>query len=424
MTWVNRARRVSALLLIALAAALGLASGASAVVPDPGGDATIDQPVPVSGKLLGVALGADPDRTGGQLTSAIAAMQAAGITHYRDSISWNDFRGYVSPTVPVPSFFDPVTTPIGTTTGVPAELISLDRRYTALVSAGITPVYTNTGAPVWSSRYAPCAKNGTLWATLNYSLCAQWLSYGSSKQGYHPTAAFYPQFQLWVKAVARRYPAAIIEGWNEPDGQFRGQTTAWGWQGIASQPEELAEEHCQLYAAVKSVDPNRIVLSPAFGDTEGTPWYIPGFTTAVGSDRTCWDRFSLHAYVGTTITGDDTPLARLFQITRDARSGISDTTPIWVTEFGLSTTDKAHSSQPANNTEADQKAVVRGLYNKFMAMSDVQAAFPFSLRDNWDIDAGTSTSPKWGYGLARTDWTPKLAFCHFVGQAGNTYTGC
>jgi hypothetical protein len=423
MKWVRRARWVGAVLLTTLLTSMSVAANALAV-PDPGGDAAVDQPVPVSGKLFGVTLGADPDRTGGQLSSAITAMGAANVTRYRDSVSWNDFRGYVSPTQPAPTFFDPATTPLGTTTGVPAELISLDRRYMQLVAAGITPVFANSGAPVWASRYAPCAKNGTLWATLNYGLCAQWLAYGSAKQGYHPTAAFYPQWRAWNAALTTRYPAAIIEGWNEADGQYRSQDAAWGWQGIASQPEELAEEQCELYAAVKGVNANRLVLSPAFGDTEATPWYIPGFTTATGSTRTCWDRFSIHAYVGTTITGPDTPLARLFQIVRDARNAIGDASPIWVTEFGLSTTDKAHSSQPANNTEADQKALVRGLYNKFAAMSDVEAAFPFSLRDNWDINAGTPTSPKYGYGLTRTDWTPKLAFCHFVAQAGHTYAGC
>jgi hypothetical protein len=31
---------------------------------------------------------------------------------------------------------------------------------------------------------------------------------------------------------------------------------------------------------------------------------------------------------------------------------------------------------------------------------------------------------EYGYGLLRGDYTPKPAYCHFVGMAGGTYTGC
>lgn len=386
---------LSLLLLLTVAASAVAAPVADPTAPDPGGDPSIDQPVPATGKAFGFNLGLDPAGLGDPIPigKGVAGLVATHATHQREPFNWVWLGTASTQTQPVHADF---SSPLGGAT-LPA-LKQFDAKYTALVAANVTPIIVFQYAPAWASIRYQC--DNALYKLLNPTLC---------NGKYHPANWAYTQYRAVIAALATRYPAAIFEGPNEVDHESVSNPTN---QITATQ---LANEQCELYAAVKSVDPNRLVLSPSLDD-----WFARGYTAGYLSGlgvRTCHDVFSTHPYTSPGNYGAGTAFATIFKQIRAARTTYGDTSPIWVTETGISTTD---GSPPFS--EATQAAALRAIYNKLAAMTDVEGVLIHTLRDQpatW-----LTTGREAGFGVLRTDWTPKPSFCWFAAQAGGTYSGC
>jgi exo-beta-1,3-glucanase (GH17 family) len=139
----------------------------------------------------------------------------------------------------------------------------------------------------------------------------------------------------------------------------------------------------------------------------------------------CWDAFNLHLYTdGQLQFGAGTNAARVFEITRAIRSRHGDGDPIWVTEYGFTTSGSSPNGAHQDRvSEAQQADGLRRLYNRLMTMSDVRAAIAYTLRDR-PSPTMESSNPEYGFGVVRSDLSPKPAICHFVRRSLNTYSGC
>src|SRR5581483_1811048 len=227
---------------------------------------------------------------------------------------WNAFS--TSPAQPVPADF---SSPLGHA-GAGSALARSDQEYTDLTSRGITPIFVVERAPEWASTLHNC--DDTSYALLHAQQC------GPTGQPLYPDPAYYPAWQAFVKAVAERYPQAVIEGPNEPDYVYD-----QGWPGSVDAPT-AAQIQCQLFQAVRSVD-NRTVLSMGLG-------YDGNYgKTFIADAQGCYDAFSFQPYPYGTSYGDDTYFgagsgeAVEFSWMRAARSAVGDNTPIWITETGF-----------------------------------------------------------------------------------------
>ncbi|WP_138974330.1 glycosyl hydrolase [Patulibacter medicamentivorans] len=390
-------RRTATILSCAAAAALAAAPPASATAPP--------QPLPVAGKAFGFTGGIDPAMNGSQVADGVARVQLLNSTHYRDAIGWHWFVNSTNASNPVPAA---LTTPLGSS-GVPS-VEHLDETYTQLQAAGITMIIQVTDAPLWASKFAQCTD--PIFALINFVLCS---GYAGTTAAYHPTPANRPKFGQFAAAVAARYPGAIIEGWNEPDADAYANPASVNYKTSGS-PSEVAEEQCVLYNAVKAVDPNRIVLSPAMGDLRDAS-FTQGYLHFVGT-RTCHDGFSTHMYFGGSAAERAAALADRFAKLDAARDLYSDTSPIWVTETG--------STVSGTSTEASQNIIVPESYDEMISMPEVHAVLIWALRDAPlpFVPYTTPGSTAYGFGLLRTDWTPKPAFCTLLARTSNTYSGC
>lgn len=311
-------------------------------------------------------------------------MTALGVNRYRESFPWSAFS--TSPAQPVPT---DMSKALGHANPGSA-LARFDQLYTDLTSRGVTPMFIVERAPLWASTIHNCGTAS--YALVHVQQCSV------TGQPLYPDPAYYPAWQAFVKAVAERYPQAVIEGPNEPDYVY-----AQGWPGAVN-ASTAAQIQCQLFQAVRSVD-SRTVLSMGMG-------YDANYWDAfIAGAHDCYDAFSFQPYPSGTSYGDDTffgpgsGVAVMFARLRAARSSAGDTTPIWITETGYNNDDLSKESKYADAS--------RRLYNRLMTMSDVTTVMFNTLRDIGD-----------GFGFFTAAWTPKGRACYFIGQHGGSFAGC
>ncbi|WP_205698107.1 glycosyl hydrolase [Conexibacter sp. SYSU D00693] len=373
-------------------------AGAQAPAPDPGGR---EQPATTPGSLLpprdeaerskkpfgfnlGVwATGDDgPDR-------GVRALKLVGATHYRWSLSWNG-TGDTTPEHPVSP---EMRTPLGKAHG---GVAFHDRVYESVVDAGITPVIVLLDVPRWASTLRECAKG--LYAISHPRQCPPNWSGGL----HNVDRPFYGQWRAFVAAIAKRYPKAVIEGPNEPDFAWeRNQTNAASYT-TAVPPERAAEIQCQLFQAVPQ---DRTVLSSSMSRA----YYIQPFLERA---KGCYDAFSFHPYPPDARLGAGSTFALLFAGLRSARSATGDSSPIWVTETGV-TWVPDDASKPSRQLEEEFADRTRRLYDRLTTMPDVAAVMFHSLRDApIDIHASPD-SAEYHFGFFTRDWQPKLRACSF-----------
>jgi hypothetical protein len=273
--------------------------------------------------------------------------------------------------------------PVGDLRDQDSDLARLDRAYIELTVRQIRPVIIVWDAPVWATRYARCGKRPG-----PFNDCGS-----ATRERLVPDAAHMAAWKRFVTAVAARYPKAVIETWNEPN-IHEGDTPA------APTPEEMALTACAAHDAVKAVDPRRTVLSPALADRDLKP-YLERMLDA-GAAR-CWDVYSVHLYFGEE-TNFEPALAERLRELRDIRGAHGDHDPMWVTEAGW-TTSGWFGVSPSQQADAIDR-----LRQRLSLEPDVDALIVHTLRDApLTLYRGVS-SPEYGYGLLRSDWTPKPAY--------------
>jgi hypothetical protein len=263
-----------------------------------------------------------------------------------------------------------------------------DQMYRSMRARGIRPIFILLFAPWWA--WDPGVQ------------CQQW----TQNCMYPPSAAHFADAGRMAALLATRYPeAAGIEVWNEPN-----LSAFW-----KPQPDVLAYTGLlkATYSAVKNANPSMPVISGGFNnamDTTGPRISLADFTGAVyalgGKDY--MDAIGFHPY---PLSLDHRLLDISFKQVRDIRHNFNDDAkPLWVTEVGLTTTDP---NRPL--TEAQQAGGLVDLYRTLRAMPDVKTIVFHTL-----IDVGNDPfDPETGYGVLRSDLSPKPAYCALAAAAGS-----
>jgi hypothetical protein len=370
---------------------------------DPGGSEAGPVAVPPAGRTFGFSAGLSKV---GEFTPAQEALTvaSAGASSHRIGISWK-WMQFSETDPPLPASYD----------GDDGQNLRLiDERYAALLAAGVRPIIHVIAAPLWASRFASC--DGRDMACQQEARKAA----GWDQGGYYfPDSAHLPAYKAFNKALARRYPQADFEGWNEPNAYYNSPSDRAG-EPWAPGPEEFRRIQCEAYWGVKEIDRNRRVISPAFLFRNWSHFsdYVNRVFAAGGP--ACWDGFATHIYFdGETEFGAGSWLAQNLAAVRRMKSYWGDRDPIWITETGWPTSgedwwDRAISP----DTQADAAG---RLYNRLLTMPDVGGVFFHTLRDRL---GGASADPHDNYGFLFADLSPKPAFCAFVLRSAHAYPGC
>jgi hypothetical protein len=250
-----------------------------------------------------------------------------------------------------------------------------DRIYSADLARGVKPLFILAFAPTW-------ANGGVCLDTVSNCHAA-------------PTRNHYDDFARTAAAIAARYPrAAGIEIWNEPN-------TPYFWRP-GPDPAGYAALLAASYNAIKAVAPSMRVTGGAtasgglsWGKIRDTDFLTAMYRSASGVKL---DAISMHAYPD---PGADVAANRV-RAMMEVRDRLGDpSTPIWVTETGVSTTGTTGVS------ESSQAATLVDLTKKLGAIPDVKMVLFHTLVEP---PRGVS-NPDTGFGIVRQGLKPKRAFC-------------
>jgi len=163
------------------------------------------------------------------------------------------------------------------------------------------------------------------------------------------------------------------------------------------------------YDAVKAVDPAMPVIGGALANwqsnTADGKISALNFATAMfqAGAASYMDAISIHPYPQTFTPLDHTLFMLGINQMRNARATVNASTPIWITELGISTTGSNAIS------EAAQASVLSDTFNWVQTQSDIQAFFVHALTEP-DQNTGSS---EMGYALLHgtaAPFTAKPAF--------------
>jgi hypothetical protein len=278
------------------------------------------------------------------------------------------------------------------------RLDGYDKIYSESLARGIRPIFTLAFAPRWA------------WAAgVN---CAE-----GADCRYPPAPERDSAWRRIVTTIVNRYPdLAALEIWNEPNlSKF--------WHGGVD-PVRYTSLLTQAYSAAKeagspipvlggSLAPN-FEYSPTLGmayRTFLTKMYASG---AKGS----MDGLAVHPYPADI---DFWLSYKVLTETREVRDDAGDSaTPLWLTEFGVSTSD--YQSQNYVFDPPTQGTMLVALINRFSSMSDVRGMFVHTLVTPTYADPGSTER---GYGVVGAEPTliPKPAYCALA-DANNTAYAC
>jgi hypothetical protein len=237
------------------------------------------------------------------------------------------------------------------------------------------------------------------------STAPQWAT-GSSNPNTPPRdPADYARFLSYLGAQYGQYVDAW-EVWNEPN-------TARFWSTGPS-PSAYAALVKAAYPAVKAADPGAPVVMGATSLNDNA--FLQGAYAA--GVKGYFDALSTHPYTcdaPDVIKRDASGHISKYSFAgyrelRDTMLANGDDKPIWLTEFGWST-----STQGCALSEATQADYVTRAF-KFVEQDPyVQVALVYNLRNNfYDGDADTTEAR---YGLMRTDFSPKPSYAAFKAYA-------
>jgi hypothetical protein len=347
-------------------------------------------------------------------TRTIDAAVAAGATHMRIGINWRHFQSETSVTSPNPPSFQ---RPLGTPTGN-GELDKVDREYLVLTSRGIKPVLFVNSAPIWASTFHTCVENPV--HALDAKKCPK--DWKTKAIMLYPARDRFDAYYKFGAHLARRYPAAVIEGSNEPDFQQQFQPQYHPPVGT------VASGMCSLAHGVWSVDPSRQVLSSGFFLLE----YAKQYMASISGSR-CFDHVSLHLSGFLDVrTGPGSGTRGQLETLRGIISSHAPGRGIWITETGMTNTARFNDDEFTNDRGVEMgEATVAAALPKWLtylgAQPDVTAVMVHSIREGSYGEGADHL----GFGMVTKDFVVKTPgngglprWCYIVLSAGNTYPGC
>jgi Cellulase (glycosyl hydrolase family 5) len=209
----------------------------------------------------------------------------------------------------------------------------------------------------------------------------------------------------FMRYVATRYAGRVSawEVWNE-------ENTSRFWPSGPS-PAAYVPLLKAAYPAVKAGDPSALVV---FGGVSQNDYsYIEG-AYAAGA-KGYFDVMAVHPYPGPNAPEDvwysngriGTMAFSGFKEVRSSMLARGDDKPIWLTEFGWSTT----TTESWGVTQSQQADYLTRAYRLLENYPYVAIAYWYNLRNNfWDQDADTWETQ---CGLMRTDFTHKPSYAAF-----------
>jgi hypothetical protein len=215
-----------------------------------------------------------------------------------------------------------------------------------------------------------------------------------------------------VTTLVKRYPQmAGLEIWNEPNLQQ--------YWSPGPQPEYYAKLVAEAKAAVRTAASTVPIIAGSLSNYAGPDkasamhyrtFLDRAYAAGLGSNL---DGLSFHPYPG------DVDLWRTFSVlstVRELQLKWHDTSPLWITEVGQTTTGGAENLAIS---EPEQGAVLRKIIQLAKAMPNVKAIVVHSLVEGTYAPEG---DPERGYGVLRPDLTPKPAYCAIAAENGAAYT--
>lgn len=268
-----------------------------------------------------------------------------------------------------------------------------DQQYEADLARGVKPIFVLGFAPQWT------------WA--EGTPCQQW-----GQDCRYPVGPQHMEAHRNIaRVLATRYPqAAAIEVWNEPNLKLY-------WQSGVD-PAYYARLVMEANAAVKAAGSSIPVLGGALSNYAG-----PNSTDAMtpraflrnmyrAGVKGHMDALSVHPYAS------DIDLWRFYKTlteVREVRDAAGDAdTPLFISELGFTTSGEL----PALLSENDQGAQAVRVLGLLRRMPDVSGIVFHTLVEptQWGM-----TTPQRGYGVVRSDLTPKPAYCAIADANGSGY---
>ena len=301
--WARWGLLLAIFLACTLMTSLIASASASSAEPAP--------PGPAPGQLFGFS-GINQTGVPGPATSA-ALIAGIGGNASRTTIHWQALE-------PRPGVYDE------------ARFDRYETLYAALRGAGITPIFVLEYAPDWARDPGTPQDCGA-----------------STSCHYPPSDEMLGEWRKFVAEIAKRFPAAAIEVWNEPN--YIGQ-----WQSGVD-PARYARLLAEADAAAAEVSPKIPVYMGGLGTAKksnslAASDFLEKAYSATPSIKAHTDAINFHLYTGTDLSEGST-FDKIFTNMRAVRDAHGDdATPLLVSEMGATTTG------PSAVTEAQQANVV------------------------------------------------------------------
>lgn len=251
-------------------------------------------------------------------------------------------------------------------------------------------IFTDHGLrPLWVVLVAPC------WAQPNPAGCAN----GSDKL--RPAPAYYDEMAKFAAAAAVRYPnAAGLEIWNEPN-----YPRFWGgdWPDPGDYSAMLKKSADAIHAAAPQMPVISGGLSP-HADSDNNAIGFSNFLAAMyrnGAAQAA-DAIGVHPYAGVGPDEDYVADVRVYlgKIQREMRAAGDVATPMWATEFGISTTG------PHAYSREQQGTALVEIYEVMRRIETIPLVILNGLVDNPGL-----AEREGGWGIADPDLSKKPSFC-------------
>ena len=243
--------------------------------------------------------------------------------------------------------------------------------------------------PLWVILAAPC------WAQPNPGGCAA----GNDKL--RPAPAYYDELARFSAAAAARYDDAIgFEVWNEPN-----YPRFWG--GEMPDPADYSDMFKQVADAIHAAAPGMPVatggLSP-HADSDKNAVGFSNFVAALYANGAAQkaDAIGIHPYASVGPNEDYIADVRVYlgKIQGAMRAAGDATTPMWATEFGISTTG------PHAFPGELQAQALTDVFNMMRRVESIPLVITNGLVDNPGLEEREA-----GWGILNPDLTRKPSFC-------------
>jgi hypothetical protein len=293
-----------------------------------------------------------------------------------------------------------------------------DAAYAAILARGLRPLLVAGAAPCWARPSIPCSQPTNAMPTVG-----------------PPEPAYDPAWASYVHELTKRYPKAIgVEIWNEPN-------LASSFVPIVD-PVRFTALLKTAYRAVKSADSGMPVIagglfsSPVSGaGGMADDQFLAAVYAAGGGDS--MDAIGAHPYPYEA-RPDGSPAPASLAVTRRALERLRTVrnaaghrqTPIWVTELGVSSA-ASPGSTPAS-TERQQARLLLAMVHLAESQSDIPVLIIHRVIDvanaaaapptatGGPVAPGLETSADAGFGVFRSDGTPKPAACALSREFGGS----